>query len=109
MSLDDILSNILKFTYEVGRTVIQGERDRPALTLGDHIKLGFTGILLIIAIIISFTGIGTIPGIMMARGIILSVNKDNKFIGLGPLFTSTFFTIIGIILFLIFISNIGLW
>jgi hypothetical protein len=89
MNLEDLITGILGFTYELGRAVLVGERDKPNITFGDYIKLGFSGFLLTICIIISLTGVGAIPGIILAKGAISMMTKDGKFIGIFPLFIST--------------------
>jgi hypothetical protein len=65
MTLEDLITGVLGFAYELSRTVLVGERDKPDITFGDYIKLGFYGILITICIIISFTGVGAIPGIII--------------------------------------------
>jgi DnaJ-domain-containing protein 1 len=89
MTLETLISSVLGFAFEVGRTVLVGERNRPAVTFGDYVKLGFSGILITICIIISFTGVGAIPGIIIARAVFSGMKKDGSFIGIGPLLLST--------------------
>lgn len=89
ISLDEILSSIAKFTYELGRAAIVGERDKPKITLWDYIKLGFYGILLTICIIMSLTGVGAIPGVVIGMGVVKGMNKNGKMIGIMPLLMST--------------------
>lgn len=88
MSLEDILTSVLGFAYEVGRAIVVGERDRPKLTFGDYVRLGLCGFLLTIAIIATCTGVGTIPGIMLFKGAYDLSFKDDKFLGFGPLILS---------------------
>jgi len=89
ISLEEILSSIVRFTYEMGRAVVVGERDKPKVNFGDYIKLGFGGLLITICIILCFTGVGAIPGIAIARAVVQGMKKDGKLIGIGPLFIST--------------------
>ena len=88
-SLSDILLNIKNITYELGRSVLLGDRDKPKLSIGDYIGLGFSGLLLSLCLILSFTGVGTIPAIIIAKGVISSMQKGDKMIGIGPLILST--------------------
>jgi hypothetical protein len=89
MTLEDLITGVLGFAYELSRTVLVGERDKPDITFGDYIRLGFYGILITICIIISFTGVGAIPGIIIARGAFQGMKKNGRFIGIGPLLLST--------------------
>lgn len=101
MKLSDLMTDVLGFTYEVAKTVIVGQRDQVYFTLDDYIGLGFKGLILLICLLISFTGIGTIPGIWIGFLVIKSLFKDNTFIGVGPLILSMFIWA-GILLFIIF-------
>ncbi|MBS3938989.1 MAG: J domain-containing protein [Peptococcaceae bacterium] len=93
VSLDDVLSTIAAFTYELGRGIVLGDRDKPQATFGDYARMGFYGLLLIVAIAISFTGVGTLPGIGMFYIVWHSASKDGRFLGLGPFLVSTLVTV----------------
>jgi len=89
MSLEDLIVSVLDMAFEMGKQFFVGDDDKPELTFRDWVSLGFQGILLTIAIIICFTGVGTIPGIMIFRAVICAIEKDGKFIGIGPLIKAT--------------------
>lgn len=92
MDLEDLITRILGFTYELGRIALVGERDKPEITFGGYIRLGLFGLLITVCIILLFTGIGTIPGIVIARAAYLGMKKDGKFIGIVPFLVSTLIT-----------------
>lgn len=89
MSLDDLIEQVLGFAYEAGRTILVGERGKPRLNLFDYMKMGFFGVILTICLILSFTGIGTIPGIAIGLLVFNSLIKDNHFIGIIPFVVTT--------------------
>lgn len=89
MTLEEALTTLLGFAYEMGRTVLVGERDKPHLSLKDYITMGLKGILLTFGVIMCFTGVGLPMGIATARWAIELTQKDGKFIGIGPLILTT--------------------
>lgn len=89
MSLEDVLLLFKLITKEIGRTVLWGVRDKPVLRLGDYVRMGFLGMLLLIGIILSMTGIGLLPGAVMVYYAIKSFIKNDKFIGIAPVVLST--------------------
>lgn len=89
MTLDDLINTVLGFTYEVGRTILVGGREKPKISFKDYIGLGFYGIIITICIIISFTGVGAIPAIIIMRAVWGGMLKDGRFIGIVPLIVST--------------------
>lgn len=106
MSLEDLIVSVLDMAFEMGKQFFVGDDDKPELTFRDWVSLGFQGILLTIAIIMCFSGVGTIPGIMIFRAVIYAIEKDGKFIGIGPLIKATIIAdllVIGILV-LIFYS-----
>lgn len=54
MSLEDLLEQMFGFAYEAGRTILVGERDKPALDPFDYMKMSFYGVILTICLILSF-------------------------------------------------------
>ncbi len=105
MDIDDLITNVLGFIYKVGKVTLVGQSDRPRITLGHYIKLGLSGIVLTISIALLFTGIGTIPGIIIAKGVTDGLHKDGKFIGFGPLILSTIVAYTVIIMLIIALFN----
>lgn len=89
MDLEDLIESVLGFAYEMGRTVLVGERGKPKLTLWEYVKLGFWGIMLLFGAILTFTGAGTIPGILLVKYAYDVTQKDGKFLGIVPLVLST--------------------
>ena len=89
MTLEEALSTLLGFAYEVGRTVLVGQRDKPRLSFKDYISMGFQGILLTFGIIMCFTGVGLPVGVATVKLAIDLTQKDGKFIGIGPLILTT--------------------
>lgn len=63
------------------------------LSIGEFIALGFHGVLLIIATCLFFTGIGSIPGILLVRCALMGLFRGGRFsgefIGIAPLIVST--------------------
>lgn len=107
MSLEDLIYKVFDFAIETGRTILVGDRDKPSVNLLDYIKMGFFGILFTICIIISFTGIGTIPGIAFGYLIITSLTKKGHFLGIIPFIISMLIAdIIVVIILLNMIANI---
>ncbi|MBM4761447.1 DnaJ domain-containing protein [Bacillus sp. B15-48] len=113
MSLDDLLGKVIEFaftaadtTYETGRAILVGEREKPRINIFDYLKMGLLGILLTICIILSFTGVGTIPGIAFGFIIIKGIMKKDSFIGIIPFILTTIVADILVIIFLlVLISN----
>lgn len=103
MTLDNLINIVLGYTYEVGRTILAGERDKPKLNFFDYIKYGFIGFILTTCIIISFTGVGTIPGAAIGLLIFRGLWKDNSFIGIGPFLLYTLIADVVAIILIIFI------
>ncbi|MFF2909778.1 DnaJ domain-containing protein [Paenibacillus sp. NPDC057934] len=89
MTLEDLIIVIFNYSYETGRTLLIGERDMPTKNVFDYVKYGLIGILFTICIIITFTGIGTIPGAAFALLLSRGLRKDDSFIGLGPFLLCT--------------------
>lgn len=89
MTLEDLITSVLGFAFELGKAILVGDEDKPRLTFKDYLSLGLQGFLLTIGVIMCFTGVGTLPGIMVVKGVIEAVQKDGKFIGIGPLIIST--------------------
>jgi len=107
MPIEDLIGKVLGFVYETGRTLLVGDRDRPRLSFFDYVRMGFYGIILTICLIISFTGIGTIPGIAIAFLHINSMWKDEHFIGIVPFILTTIVAdILVIILLISWLSNL---
>lgn len=100
MSLEDLITGVLGFAYEFGRAILVGERDKPDVTFRDVLKMGFLGIVLIASIIVSFTGVGTIPGLAIAYITVKAMEKNGKILGLSTLLKSTIATIVLIIIFI---------
>lgn len=97
----ELISNVGAVAYEVGKVIVSGEEGvRERITLGARMAIGFKGIMLLICIVLSFTGVLlpiTIPiGFLTYR----SLMHNQQFIGLRLLFESTLITL-GVILTLL--------
>lgn len=105
-SLDDILANIFEAVQNTAKTVISG--DAQDVTIFDYLRSGMTGIFLVIAVVLSFTGIATLPAIAFIWLIIRGVSKGDQSIGLGRFVISTLGVGFGILflLFVLFMSMI---
>ena len=88
MSLDELLEGLLVLAKEATKVALTGEKDL-RLTPGDYLLLGLKGFGLLVCAGISFSGIGAVPGILVAYLLISSLIKDNKIVGIGPLLAST--------------------
>lgn len=92
ISLEDLLSKLGEVVYETAKFIATGE-EHEKLSVGEFITLGFAGVFLIIGICLLFTGVGTIPGIVIARIAAMSLFKGGRFsgefIGVAPLILST--------------------
>lgn len=91
MTLESLLENIIGFvaktTYKVGKYAVLGEKVEQSL--GDRFSIGFKGLLLVLCIILTCTGIGATISIPIGYLIYRSLVHKNKFIGIGPLFLNT--------------------
>jgi hypothetical protein len=108
MTLEDLLLSVLGKAFEMGKNFLVGEDDKPRLTFSDYLSLGFRGFLLIICIVISLTGVGTVPGIVFSWIIIKGIQKDGKYIGIGPMIEATIITILVVVgILLLFLLSLA--
>lgn len=89
MKLEDLIVSVVDAALEMSLQFFVGDEDKPSLTFKDYLSLGLQGFLLTIGAILCFTGAGTLPGIMLVKGVISAIQKDGKFIGIGPLIKAT--------------------
>lgn len=101
ISLDELISNVIGYALDAGRTVLIGGKDKPNIGPLDCIKMGFLGFVLTICLIISFTGIGTVPGLFFGLLIVNSLTKNGRFIGIVPFILCTLVTDLLVIIFII--------
>lgn len=104
-SLEDILVNLMEAVQNTAKTVITG--DAKDVTLFDYFRSGMTGIFLVIAVVLSFTGVATLPAIGFIWLLIRGISKGNQSIGLGRFVGSTLGVGLGILLlFWVFLMSI---
>ena len=92
ISLEELISEVIGFAIDAGRTVLVGRKDKPSVGIFDFIKMGFLGLVLTICIVISFTGIGTVPGFIIGVIVAKSLTKNGRFIGIVPFIICTLIT-----------------
>ena len=89
--LEELLNLLLAAGVEVGRVAWKGEKavQDESYSFGTRLAIGIKGCLLILMIIFTFTGIA--PPITLPIGFIIykSLTHNNRFIGIGPLLSST--------------------
>lgn len=86
-STEEILASVYEAVKEAGTTVMVG--NAKDVSMGDYIRSGFIGLLLVIAIILSFTGFATIPAFVLIGLIFKGVRRGEDSIGIGRLLMST--------------------
>lgn len=111
MPLDDLIANIVGFMINVANTILVGEENKPKLSIFDYIGLMFKGAMLLLGIALSFTGVLTIPGIVISIVVLGSMTKNGKMIGIMPLLASTgivfvIFIVVMIMLFFGLLSSL---
>ena len=109
ISLEEMLSQLGEIVYETAKFIaVGGKRDK--LSIGEFISLGFCGIFLIIATAMLFTGIGTIPGVVIVRYALMGLFRGGRFsgefIGFGPLIVSTLTVGLSTILLLMIVISL---
>lgn len=90
MNLDRVLSVLSQSAAQAAGYVWRGERDEvdSRWTFADTLATGFKGLLLLISIVMVFSGALTVPGGFLAFLAWRSLMKDDRFIGFGKLFSS---------------------
>lgn len=86
-SAEEILASVYEAVKEAGTTVMVG--NAKDVSVGDYIRSGFIGLLLVIAIILSFTGFATIPAFLLIGLIFKGVRRGEDSIGIGRFLLST--------------------
>lgn len=108
MTLESLLENIIGFvaktTYKVGKYVVLGESVEQSL--GDRFSIGFKGLLLVLCIIITCTGIGATINIPIGCFIYRSLVHKNKFVGIGSLLLNTTLVSMGIFISIFILFSI---
>lgn len=101
ISLDELLNTLLGIALDSGKSFLMGDKNRIKTTFFDYLKMGFLGFLLTFSIILSFTGIGTLPGIVVTFLLVNSIFKNKRFIGVIPFIISALIFNFSIIIFLV--------
>lgn len=101
ISLDELLNAVLGFALNAGKTFFFGGNNKRKITFFDYLKMGFLGFLLTFSIILSFTGIGTLPGIVITFIMINVLLKNKSFIGIIPFLICTFIFNVTLVIFLV--------
>lgn len=97
-SVEEILATVVEVVLETGSGLISGNAEH--VSLFDYIRSGFLGLLLVIAFILSFTGIGTVPGVIIMWIIISGISKGDEIIGFGRFIGSTLVVVLIVVVVL---------
>lgn len=88
--LKSIIGGLVDITYDASKFILAGENQDVPLTLGQKVGIGFKAWVLIIALVLIFTGVGAVVSIPIGYITIRSLYYNNKFIGLYNLIKYAF-------------------
>lgn len=101
ISLEELLNAVLGFALHAGKTFFFGGDTKPKVTFLNYLKMGFLGFLLTLSIFLSFTGIGTVPGIILTVILVNTLFKNNNFTGVIPFIIAIFIFNMSLLIFLV--------
>lgn len=84
ISLDELFEAIFGLALDAGRTFLLGDRTQPHITIFSYLKAGFFGFILTLCLMLTFTGIGTLPGLFFGFITLRHALRRENFVGLIP-------------------------